>query len=136
MSQPYKFCVDCQYYIETVEECKHPTAAFEVDTTKFLVTGNPADVPYTAYQCCTTMRDSERRCGEQAKYWVDVNEQGMQTMLLPGTGLDPVTAKHPETTWGRVWPWIQPPLVLATLWFMWWVAVQFTEYIERNALPS
>lgn len=29
--------------------------------------------------------------------------------------------------WGRVWPWIQPPLALAALWLMWWVAVQFTD---------
>jgi len=44
---------------------------------------------------------------------------------LPGP--DPVVVKPAQTIWGRVWPWIQPVAVIAALWFMWWVAAQFTD---------
>lgn len=120
-----KFCKDCVYCSNNGKECRHPTATFEVDTAKYLVTGNPADTSHTEYYCCHTMRDSQRRCGEQAKYWVGVNMQGSQPALLPGP--DPVVVKPAQTIWGRVWSWILPAAVIAALWLMWWVAVQFTD---------
>lgn len=126
MSQSHKFCVNCRHYIETAEECRHPKAAYIYmqDMAKFLVSGSQDDMPIRVHKCCTTMRSYDHLCGEQGRYWT-VAIAREQAVLLPPP--DPPPVKHLETTWGRVWPWIQSPLALAALWLMWWVAVQLAD---------
>lgn len=125
MSRSHKFCINCIYYShdEGEEYCHHPKSEYMQDMNQFLVSGLQDDLPNLRYTHCTAMR--KFKCGEQGRYWVSATLWGAQTALLPGP--DPVPVKHLQTTWDRVWPWIQPAAVIAALWLIWWVAVQLTD---------